>query len=226
MADQKTKRRSSFTPGELLMFLAGILFCLVLISTALLGNLFARYVTTASGSDNARVAKFGDLTLTETGSFVENNGTYTGIIIPGVNLEKTVTLDFAGSEMATIVFLEVSAPGWSTTDNITFRKGDHLSWSLSEGWLTTEGWQLLVPEDPQDGQYIYFKELAPNTPLTDVNIIRHGTIDGRQAGVITVGQNIKESNIQALGNLNLTFRASVIQNDGSLTPATAWDRLN
>ena len=209
-----------------MLFLAGILFCLVLISTAMMGGLFARYTTTGTGSDSARVAKFGDLTLTETGSFVENNGTYTGIIIPGVNLEKTVTLDFAGSEMATIVFLEVSAPGWTTTDSITFRKDDYLSWSLSDGWLTTEGWQRLVPEDPQEGQYIYFKELAPNTPLTDVNIIRQGTIDGRQAGVITVGQNIKESNIQALGNLNLTFRASVIQNDGSLTPATAWDRLN
>lgn len=44
--------------GEKLMFTAGILFCLVLISTSMLGGLYARYVTRASGGDSARVAKF------------------------------------------------------------------------------------------------------------------------------------------------------------------------
>ena len=58
MAGKKPKRRSSFTPGEILLFVAGILFCLVLISTALLGGLFARYTTTSTDGDNARVAAF------------------------------------------------------------------------------------------------------------------------------------------------------------------------
>lgn len=35
-----------------------VLFCLVLFSTYLTGGLYARYTTTASGSDSARVAKF------------------------------------------------------------------------------------------------------------------------------------------------------------------------
>lgn len=51
-------RRSPMTPGERLMFLAGILFCLVLITTSMMGGLFARYTTTGTGSDSARVAKF------------------------------------------------------------------------------------------------------------------------------------------------------------------------
>ena len=40
------------------LFLAGILFCLTLISSSLTSNLIAKYSTTASGSDGARVAKF------------------------------------------------------------------------------------------------------------------------------------------------------------------------
>ena len=40
------------------LFLAGILFCLTLISSSLTSNLIAKYSTTASGSDSARVARF------------------------------------------------------------------------------------------------------------------------------------------------------------------------
>lgn len=58
----KEKRRSSLTLGEKLLFFAGILFCLILISTAMMGGLFARYVSTSTGSDSARVAQFGELT--------------------------------------------------------------------------------------------------------------------------------------------------------------------
>ena len=35
-----------------------VLFCLVLFSTYLTGGLYARYTTSASGSDSARVASF------------------------------------------------------------------------------------------------------------------------------------------------------------------------
>ena len=44
------------------LFLAGILFCLTLISISLTSNLIAKYSTTASGSDSARVAKFDVIT--------------------------------------------------------------------------------------------------------------------------------------------------------------------
>lgn len=199
----KNKRRSSLTFGDKLLFFAGILFCLVLISTALLGGLFARYVTTDSGSDSARVAKFGNLTLTETGDFVGERQK-TGIIIPGVDLNKKVTVSFEASEVATIVFVEVTAPNWIVAGN-TFMKGTLLSWTLADGWTHL----------PQS-EYVYYRELPPNTALS-ADIIKDG--------IITVSTNIKESNVHTLKNLNLTFRASVIQNDGSLTPAAAWDRL-
>ena len=199
----KNKRRFSMTIGEKLLFLAGVLFCLILITTALMGGLFARYVTTDTGSDSARVAKFGNLTLTETGDFVGDTQK-TGIVIPGVNLNKKVTVSFDASEVATIVFVEVDASGWTVVNNL-FMKGTLLSWTLADGWTYLPG-----------TEYVYYKELPPNTPLS-ADIIRDG--------IITVSKDIKKANVQELKNLNLTFRASVIQNDGSLTPATAWNKL-
>lgn len=44
------------------LFLAGILICLTLISSSLTSNLIAKYSTTATGSDSARVAKFDVIT--------------------------------------------------------------------------------------------------------------------------------------------------------------------
>ena len=44
------------------LLLAGILFCLTLISSSLTSNLIAKYSTTVSGSDGARVAKFNVIT--------------------------------------------------------------------------------------------------------------------------------------------------------------------
>jgi len=52
------RRRSSLTVGELLLFLAGGMFCLILITTAMMGGLLARYTTEGEGTDSTRVAKF------------------------------------------------------------------------------------------------------------------------------------------------------------------------
>ena len=70
MSKESRKRKSSMGFGEGMMWMAGVLFCLVLITTAMMGGLFARYITSATGSDSARVVVFGNLTLTETGDFV------------------------------------------------------------------------------------------------------------------------------------------------------------
>jgi len=63
---------------------AGILLCLVLASTYLVCGMFARYTTTASGSDSARVAKFE---IQEAGvSTIELNDP----ISPGDTIEKVL----------------------------------------------------------------------------------------------------------------------------------------
>ena len=52
----KTKSRS--TSGQKMIFIAGALFCLMLVSVSLMSGLYARYISTGSGDDTARVAKF------------------------------------------------------------------------------------------------------------------------------------------------------------------------
>ena len=47
--------------------LAGILLALVLVTSCFVGGTFAKYVTTGTGSDSARVAKFG-VTVTANGT--------------------------------------------------------------------------------------------------------------------------------------------------------------
>lgn len=205
---KENRRRPPMTPGEKLLFLAGVLFCLVLITTAMMGGLFARYVTTGTGSDSARVVKFGQLTLTETGDFPENaQKEKTGIIIPGVDLNKKVTVSFEASEVSTLVFVKVDAPDWTVVDNKTFMKGTLLTWALADGWSYLPG-----------SKYVYYQELAPNTALSDADII--------QNGVITVSKSIKEGNIQSLDDLSLSFRACVIQSGGFADAAEAWAYLN
>lgn len=191
--------------GEKLIFAAGILFCLIAITTALLGGLFARYVSTGAGSDSARVAKFGDLTLTETGDFVDD----AGMIIPGNNLNKAAVVHFSGSEMATVVFVEVIFPQntWETTDNEQFAYGG-LSWSIDSDWdcLTSDLYE-------GNHRYVYYQILDPHATLEDE------IISGSQ---IIVSEEITKDTIDGLGNAKLTFQASVIQSGGFNTLMDAW----
>ena len=206
--EQKTDNRKPSMIGSTMLFVAGILFCLVLISTAMLGGLFARYTAGSSGSDSARVVKFGDLTMTETGDFV-GDAQKTAIVTPGVDLNKKVVVTFDASEVATIVFVQVTAPNWDVdTDTHTkFNLNGKLSWTVADGWTYLKG-----------SNYVYYQELAPNAGL-EADVIA--------GGKITVANTITEADITGLlRDRQLVFQASVIQNDGSLTPKTAWERLD
>ncbi len=156
----KKNRRSSMTFGEKMIFFAGVLFCLVLITTAMMGGLFARYTTIGSGSDSARVASWGQLTLTESGDF-GSDGSVTPKIIPGVDLKKDVRISFTGSEMATYVFVEMKvSEHWTTSDNAEFKTGNN---KISCKVLTGEDqWTFLKKEN---NSYIYYKSLQPNKAL-------------------------------------------------------------
>lgn len=85
------------------MRFASVLLVLTLLSTCVIGGIFAKYVTTGNGSDSARVAKFG-VTVTA------NGGTF----------EKTYAADDTGFTLAgnTVVSTaDVVAPG--TSGNMT-----------------------------------------------------------------------------------------------------------
>ena len=193
------------------MCIAAFLFCLTLISAHLTSGLYAKYIVTDSGADSARVISFGDITLTETGDFYDDSKL---MIIPGVDLKKKAVVDFAGSEAATYLFVEVIpsngvavADGMSFTVSVGEKKA--MEWGIDTEWtfLSTS-----------DGAYVYYRELAPNTPVTDADIFAN---DGK----ITVSEYITSSEIGSLAGFTIKLRATVVQSGGFDGPEAAWNSV-
>ena len=163
---KNTKRKTAVNP---MIMLSAILFCLVLISTSMTSGLYARYTARGTGSDSARVIKFNNIEVIETGDFTsDGEGNNIFAVVPGINLNKTVTISFGGSEAATYVFVVAETPGWTRDDNGTFKDASGLmSWKVN-----TNAWTYLPTND---GKYVYYKELAPNTSYTN-NFILNNTI--------------------------------------------------
>ena len=192
------------------MCLAAILLCLTLISIHLTSGLYAKYISSASGNDSARVIKFGELTLTEEGDFYEGNKL---MIIPGVALTKKATVSFSGSESATYVFVEITPSKWSTSDNKTFSRMSNgktaMQWNVAEGWLFLKS---------DNGTYIYYRELTPNTELIATDIIAEN-------GKIAVSNQITKSEIQVMTGISIKLRATVVQSGGFENPEAAWNSV-
>ena len=173
--------------SNLMLRLASLLLACVIISTYALCGLLARYTTSSSGSDSARVIAFRNLEVEEYGDFT--NGT--AVLIPGHDLIKDVVVEFGGSEASTIVFVELTLTEFMTgngeewvRDNNQFNlkminshkenenDDDYinaLSFSVIGAELTnnpqpnTSKWYLL--ENASDGKYVYYKILSPNKQL-------------------------------------------------------------
>ena len=192
------------------MCIASFLFCLTLISIHLTSGLYAKYISSASGDDSARVIKFGELTITETGDFYEDNKL---MIIPGVDLIKKATVSFSGSESATYVFVEIMPTGWSATDDVTFALLSNgktaMQWSIADGWVFLKS---------DNGTYIYYRELAPNLELVTADIIAG-------SGKITVSDQITKSEIKAITDVSIKLRATVVQSGGFENPEAAWNSV-
>ncbi len=190
--------------------LAALLFVLVCISVWMMDGLFAKYRTSSSGGDNARVMSFGQLTITEEGDF-END--HTAILIPGVDLKKKVTVNFTGSESSAYVFVEAGLSShWSTTDRKNFSAYDNrLNWAVENEWtfLKTEG----------TGTYIYYQELKPNEVLTAANFIAN---DGR----ISVDDKITKSEIVGMTGIQINLRSIVVQANGFKDATAAWASIS
>ena len=188
------------------MCLAAVLLCLTLISIHLSSGLYAKYVVNDSGSDSARVIKFGNLTLSETGSF---NSKGELIILPGVDIDKKAVVDFDGSESATYVFVEVTATNWQSDDNYSFAVKSAGEKLLS--WSVVKDWNFLK----NDGEkYVYYRELEPNETLNDADII----VDGK----IKVSDEITLKTISSLTGINIKLRSTVVQVGNFKNASEAW----
>ena len=184
-------------PNKRRLPLRAWLLYLAVVTFALTGVTFSRYVASAHSQDEGRVITFGDLTVTDSGSVQ---------VQPGVAAQKDLTVHFDGSEAAVYVFAEVQG-GWTLgADNRTYTYGaGSLSWRVADGWTHL-----------QDN--VYYRALSPNTALTA------GLIDG---GAVNVSENMTRTELQALPTtLGIRVQAAAVQREGGDTAETAWARVN
>ena len=183
-------------PNKRRLPLRAWLLYLAVVTFALTGVTFSRYVASAHSQDEGRVITFGDLTVTDSGSVQ---------VQPGVPAQKDLTVHFDGSEAAVYVFAEVQG-GWTLgADNRTYTYGaDSLSWRVADGWTHL-----------QDN--VYYRELAPNTAL-DAGLIDGGTVD--------VSEDMTRTELEKLSKaLSIRVRAAAVQREGGDTAQIAWERL-
>ena len=192
--------------------LAAVMLMLVCISIWMLQGLFAKYRTSSSGEDSARVMSFGNITLTETGDFGTGGGT--AYLIPGVDLKKDVSVEFTGSESATYVFVEVELPAhWSSGDNIKFSAfTNRVKWSVADNWT------YLKLQDEPTTEFVYYCEVPPNTSLEKKPFIA--------GGKITVDSTLTKKDLETIAGLpealQINLRAIVVQSNGFASPEAAW----
>lgn len=223
------KRRAS--GGNKAIWLAIVLFWLVVLTTYLSAGLFAKYVTRDDGGDEARVITFGKLEVAENDVVGATGQEY--IFIPGVNLTKKVTVSFGGSEADTFVFISLEAKGWESADGRNFVLKDKegkvlLSWSVVDKWTP------LMQEEIREGgkvtgtRYVYYMLLDSNETLAAQHVLTGDKITVSQATRATY---------EALSGmkLDLNITATAVQangfytaeNDTELKAATAaWNSVN
>ncbi len=207
----------------ILLRTASLLLVLVLGSSYVLSGLLARYVSTDSGKDKARVAAFGELALSETEVALR-------LFAPGVDLEKDPKVSFGSeieTETAAWVFVELTLSNkWNQSDSNTefylnqlHTEADAayaMSFAVADGWtyLTTKYYG-----DTGSTSYIFYCRVAAGESLESVSVLKDDKI--------TVSDRIyydEMSDLEAqMGNIEVT--AYAVQAAGSEDAYTAWERL-
>lgn len=183
-------------PNKRRLPLRAWLLYLAVVTFALTGVTFSRYVASAHSQDEGRVITFGDLTVTDSGSVQ---------VQPGVAAQKDLTVRFDGSEAAVYVFAEVQS-GWTRgADGIYHDAAGLMTWRVADGWTHL-----------QDN--VYYRELAPNTAL-DAGLIAGGTVDVSEDMTRTELEKLSKA-------LSIRVRAAAVQREGGDTAETAWARVN
>lgn len=183
-------------PNKRRLPLRAWLLYLAVVTFALTGVTFSRYVASAHSQDEARVITFGDLTVTDSGSVQ---------VQPGVAAQKDLTVHFDGSEAAVYVFAEVQGDWTLGADGIYHDATGLMSWRVADGWTHL-----------QDN--VYYRELAPNTAL-DAGLIDGGAVNVSEDMTRTQMQ-------AAAGKLHIRVKAAAVQREGGDTAQIAWERLN
>ena len=201
-----TKKQSDPRGFFLIWAILGLTF--VLLSSHITSSQYARFVSQASGSDSARVIKFGQLRIVPEG---ESNS----VFAPGVPIKKDFLVSFGGSEASTIVFIAVDAPGWTLSNDKTFTDSqDQLSWTVADGWSYLKS---------DNDKHIYYIELAPKAKLEEEHFIE-GDQDSK-TGKINVINTGTVSDYNRYTQVSFSIKGYVVQSNGFTTVEKAWDSV-
>ena len=195
MEEQKKKNRVRLPLRAYLLYLLVVTF-------ALTGVTFSRYVTSSHGGDAARVAGIRDLTVTETGDVPADGGRW--LLAPGVELTKNAVVTLESSEMACYVFLELETEGWQRTGTHSYAIQDGGGTALS-AWGVDAAWQLLYGGTDSA---VYYQIVPANTPFSAAVL--------RDDGRITVSADVTASRLRALADtgLRIDIQAAAVQYQG------------
>lgn len=195
MEEQKKKNRVRLPLRAYLLYLLVVTF-------ALTGVTFSRYVTSSYGGDAARVAVIRDLTVTETGDVPADGGRW--LLAPGVDVTKNAVVTLESSEMACYVFLELETEGWQRTGTHSYAIQDGAGKVLS-AWRVDAAWQLLYGGTDSA---VYYQIVPANTAFSAAVL--------RDDGRITVSADVTASRLRALADtgLRIDIQATAVQYQG------------
>ncbi len=195
MEEQKKKNRVRLPLRAYLLYLLVVTF-------ALTGVTFSRYVVSSDWGDGARVASIRQLTVTETGDVPADGGRW--LLAPGVELTKNAVVTLESSEMACYVFLELETEGWQRTGTHSYAIQDGGGTALS-AWGVDAAWQLL---HGGTDSAVYYQIVPANTPFSAAVL--------RDDGRITVSADVTASRLRALADtgLRIDIQAAAVQYQG------------
>lgn len=195
MEEQKKKNRVRLPLRAYLLYLLVVTF-------ALTGVTFSRYVVSSDWGDGARVASIRQLTVTETGDVPAEGGRW--LLAPGVELTKNAVVTLESSEMACYVFLELETEGWQRTGTHSYAIQDGGGTALS-AWGVDAAWQLL---SGGTDSAVYYQIVPANTPFSAAVL--------RDSGRITVSADVTASRLRALADtgLRIDIQAAAVQYQG------------
>lgn len=195
MEEQKKKNRVRLPLRAYLLYLLVVTF-------ALTGVTFSRYVVSSDWGDGARVASIRQLTVTETGDVPADGGRW--LLAPGVEFTKNAVVTLESSEMACYVFLELETEGWQRTGTHSYAIQDGGGTALS-AWGVDAAWQLL---HGGTDSAVYYQIVPANTPFSAAVL--------RDSGRITVSADVTASRLRALADtgLRIDIQAAAVQYQG------------
>ena len=195
MDEQKKKKRVRLPLRAYLLYL-------LLVTFALTGVTFSRYVVSSDWGDGARVASIRQLTVTETGDVPPEGGKW--LLAPGVDVTKNAVVALESSEVACYVFAEVQTGGWQRSGTHSYAIEDGAGKVLS-AWRVETAWQFL---SGGTDSAVYYQIVPANTPFSAAVL--------RDSGRITVSADVTASRLRALADtgLRIDIQAAAVQYQG------------